>query len=118
MGSSAALTTATHYYASQTENSCESTLRLDVTVTINTSPNLTGLTTTASDVCQTNLSVVTLGTTSLPNGTYTVNYTLTGTNTQGATNESMTVSGGSNGGTFNTPTLSTAGATTVTINSL
>ena len=33
-----ALTDATHYYASQTVNGCESVLRLDVLVTINTTP--------------------------------------------------------------------------------
>ncbi len=37
--SSDALTTATHYYAGQTVNGCPSASRLDVTVTINTTPS-------------------------------------------------------------------------------
>ena len=114
----AVLTTGS-YFASQTNgDGCESTTRKQVSVTINPNPDLTGLTTTASDVCQTEQSVVTLSTTTLPNGTYMVNYTLTGDNSQSATDVSMSVTGGTNSGTFTTPALTVAGTTTVTINSL
>ena len=107
------------YFASQTNgDGCESTTRKEVAVTINANPNLTGLSTTPTNVCQEDPSVVTVSATSLPNGTYTVNYTLTGDNAQGATDIPMTVSGGTNSGTFSTPDLTTAGTTTVTINSL
>jgi len=114
----AVLTTGS-YFASQTNgDGCESTTRLEVAVTINANPDLTGLTTTASDVCQTEQSVVTLSATTLPNGTYSVNYTLTGNNAQSAADVLMSVTGGSNSGTFTTPSLTAAGTTTVTINSL
>ncbi|MFA6127960.1 MAG: choice-of-anchor L domain-containing protein [Bacteroidales bacterium] len=86
-------------------------------ITVTPNPDLTGLSTNATDVCAGNASVVTLAGTSLPNGTYTVNYTLTTTNAQGPTDATMTVSGG-NSGTFNTPVLSSAGTTNLTINSL
>ena len=114
----AVLTTGS-YFASQTNgDGCESTTRKQVAVTINPNPDLTGLTTTASDVCQTEQSVVTLSATTLPNGTYMVNYTLTGDNSQSATDVSMSVTGGTSSGTFTTTSLSVAGTTTVTINSL
>jgi hypothetical protein len=38
LATSTALTDGTHYYASQTVNGCESVARLDVTVTVNTTP--------------------------------------------------------------------------------
>ena len=114
-----AFLTTGSYFASQTNSDgCESTNRKEVAVTIHANPDLTGLATTASDVCQTAQSVVTLSATSLPNGTYTVNYTLTGDNAQSATDVSMSVTGGSNSGTFMTPDLTVAGTTAVTINSL
>ena len=39
LATSTPLVNATHYYASQTVNGCESVLRFDVTVTVNTSPS-------------------------------------------------------------------------------
>ncbi|MBK8706315.1 MAG: hypothetical protein IPN33_23960 [Saprospiraceae bacterium] len=44
---STALVNGNHYYASQTVSGCESTSRLDVTVTINNAPTTTGVT-----ICQ------------------------------------------------------------------
>ena len=107
------------YFASQTNgDGCESTTRKEVAVTINANPNLTGLSSSPTNVCQEDPSVVTVSATSLPNGTYTVNYTLTGDNAQGATDIQMNVTGGTNSGTFSTPDLTNDGTTTVTINSL
>ncbi|MEI6679114.1 MAG: lectin-like protein [Mariniphaga sp.] len=110
------LVNGTHYYASQS-TTCESTARLDVTAIINATPVLTGLTTSASSVCAGDPSVVTIGATSLPNGSYTVNYTLTGANAHAATDVTMTVTS-VNSGTFNISSLSVPGTTTLTINSI
>ncbi|NEW82363.1 MAG: hypothetical protein GZ094_08365 [Mariniphaga sp.] len=87
------------------------------TLTVNTAPNVSGLTTTAAAACSGSTSKITVSATSLPAGTYIVNYTLSGANTQAATNATMTAVGG-NIGTFNTSALSSAGSTTVTINSI
>ncbi|MEP4831561.1 MAG: Ig-like domain-containing protein, partial [Cyclobacteriaceae bacterium] len=81
-------------------------------------PDLTGLATSATDVCAGTASTVSVSATSLPDGAYTVNYTLTTTNAQGATDVAMTISGGTNSGTFSTPSLVSAGTTNVTINSI
>lgn len=94
-----------------------SSVSYPITITITSFINLTGFNTSASGACTGSYSTVTLATSSLPNDTYTVNYTLSGANTQAATNATMIVSGG-NTGTFNTSTLSNPGATTITINSL
>ncbi|MFC2106815.1 hypothetical protein ACFLRY_00620, partial [Bacteroidota bacterium] len=109
--------TANTYYKVVVTNANGSTTSDVATVTVNASPDVTGFATSVTDVCAGNASVVTLSATSLPDGDYTVNYTLTGDNAQGATDVAMTVSGG-NSGTFNTPVLNTAGTTTVTINSI
>jgi hypothetical protein len=45
------LTSATHYYATQTVSGCESTTRFDVTATVNTTPTISG--TTAGSRCGT-----------------------------------------------------------------
>ncbi|WP_406658481.1 beta strand repeat-containing protein, partial [Marinoscillum sp.] len=113
--------TSTKYYlrkATSTANgySCEDESNL-VTITVTGSPDLSGLSTSASDECIGNNSTVTVSATNLPNGTYTVNYTLTGTNAQSATNTTMVVSSG-NSGTFTTSSLPSAGTTNLTINSL
>jgi hypothetical protein len=89
----------------------------EAVLTVNSTPDLSGLITTATDVCAGEVSVVTISTTSLPNGTYTINYTLSGANTQSATDETMIVSSG-NSGTFNTVALTEAGTTNLVINSI
>src|SRR5665647_2748311 len=87
------------------------------TLTVNLPPNLSGFNTLAADACTGNTSVVRLSATTLAIGTYTVNYTLSGANSQAATNSTMTVVAG-NIGTFNTSVLANAGSTTITINSV
>ncbi|NTW31333.1 MAG: LamG domain-containing protein [Bacteroidetes bacterium] len=44
LATSTPLVNNTHYYASQTANSCESITRLDITATVNTTPTITGTT--------------------------------------------------------------------------
>jgi hypothetical protein len=80
------------------------------------SPVLTGLTISATKVCAGDPSVVSINASTLVDGNYTVNYTLTGVNSQSATDVSMTVSG--NTGTFLTNALTNSGTAILTINSL
>ncbi|SHL55776.1 Purple acid Phosphatase, N-terminal domain [Flavobacterium flevense] len=70
------LTNGTHYYASQTLNGCESASRLDVTVTVNALPTLSGAS-QASPVCAGSGATVNL-TGMLPNSTSTISYTING----------------------------------------
>ncbi|WP_369765998.1 T9SS sorting signal type C domain-containing protein [Flavobacterium sp. WC2429] len=72
------LTTATHYYASQTSAGCESTARLDVTVTLTTANTLTltsAAATTGQTVCInspiTNITYSTTGATGISNNNVT-----------------------------------------------
>ena len=51
LSTSTSLTSATHYYATQTVSGCESTTRFDVTATVNTTPTISG--TTAGSRCGT-----------------------------------------------------------------
>jgi hypothetical protein len=93
-------------------NCAGSSFDLDVIV----SPALNGLTISASKVCGGDPSVLSINASTLVDGDYTVNYTLTGENSQSATDVSMTVSG--NAGTFYTSALTNSGTTIATINSL
>ncbi len=86
-------------------------------ITVTSFVSLTGFTTTAAAACTGTASTITVSSSDMPNATYTVNYTLTGTNPQAATNTTMVVSGG-NTGSFFTSVLLNAGSTTVTINSI
>ncbi|MFA5973632.1 MAG: GEVED domain-containing protein [Lentimicrobiaceae bacterium] len=109
---------ATRYYrAIVTSGVCSSANSNVVMITVNDIPDLSGLLTSATNTCSGSSSVITISATNLPNGTYTVNYTLTGANPQGATDVALIVSSG-NSGTFNTPVLASAGTTNLTINSL
>ena len=76
--------------------------------------------TSNATVCITSTASINVANTTpanLPNGTYTVFYTLTGTNT-GSFSTTMTVSGGTGAGSFTTGALANSGATTITINYL
>uniref|UniRef100_UPI000688E2EA T9SS sorting signal type C domain-containing protein n=1 Tax=Flavobacterium denitrificans TaxID=281361 RepID=UPI000688E2EA len=53
LATTTALTNGTHYYATQTANGCESTSRLDVTVTITPLPTVSPITGGATTVCTT-----------------------------------------------------------------
>ena len=66
VASTTALVNGTHYFASQTTNNCESTTRFDVTVIVNTAPEITTQPTAPTATCS--------GT-----GTQTLSVTATGT---------------------------------------
>ena len=81
------------------------------------SVNVTNFSTpSASNACTGSGSTVTINSSTLINGTYTVTYNLSGNNT--ATNATSTMNFSTGAGTFTTGTLSTAGSTTVTIVSI
>jgi hypothetical protein len=81
------------------------------------SDNITNMGTTAtSPVCQGGTSTVTVTSTTLADGTYTVYYNLIGANTATAQSASMTFSGVT--GTFTTIALANDGATLITITSV
>jgi trimeric autotransporter adhesin len=71
----------------------------------------------AAAVCVGNAATINVTSTAvnLPNGTYTVFYTL-GAPNAGTGNASMTVSGGTGSGSFTTSALANNGATSITIN--
>ena len=77
-----------------------------------------GMITSANDICAGSQATVNIsGITGLTDGNYTVNYTISGSNTQTATNiNNISFSSGS--ASFITPILSNSGSTTVTINKI
>jgi hypothetical protein len=99
---STALTTATHYYASQTVSGCESVARLDVTVIVNTTPSAPNPGTITQPNCSTATGSVVLN--GLPSsGTWTINPgAITGSGT------STTISG-LTAATYNFTVTSAAG---------
>ena len=88
-------------------------------VTVNPVPNISSFTSpTATAPCLGGSSVVTVNSTSLGAGTFTVTYNLSGANT--ATASSATLTMGTSAGTFTIPStsLTATGSTTVTITSI
>jgi hypothetical protein len=83
--------------------------------------NVLTTTTALTPICAGSASTVTLSSSTLPSGTYTVTYDLSGSNTASDQTTTMTFVAGSPGtGTFNipAPALANSGTTTVTINDL
>jgi len=78
--------------------------------------DLSNMATTATHVCAVAASTVTVTSSTLANGTYTVYYDLSGATTLTGQSASMTFTGGT--GSFTTINLSTAGVTTITITSV
>jgi hypothetical protein len=110
---------ATTYFVRKAKKGFCSATSNELTVTIKPLPNLAGQqTSTPVAYCKSKGVPITISGTGLADGSYTVNYTLTGANAQAATDASMTVSGGSKQGTFLSSVLSNLGSTTVTINSV
>jgi Secretion system C-terminal sorting domain/PKD-like domain len=83
------------------------------TANSNVLPTASNLSATASSTCSGSGSVVTVTSTTLSDGPYTVTYNVSGTNTIASTTAIMTFSDASNTGTFTTANLSTAGASNV-----
>ncbi len=104
----------TTYYVSTTASSCESP-RMPVVASVLNTVTLTSSNfnlVNATSVCAGSGSLVTVATSALLDGTYTVNYNVTGANTTSGT-ASMTMTSGS--GTFTIAALSTAGVNTITV---
>ena len=91
---------------------------VDYTVESNcTAPSISNWSSpTASTSCAGSASTVTINSTSIGSGTYTVTYNLSGANT--ATGSTATLTMGASSGTFSTSNLSSNGATTVTITTI
>ena len=96
---------------------CFSSTSNTVTIAPPASPNVSNFTMAAtSPVCSGGVSTVTVGSTTLGNGTFTATYNLSAPNAATGLTASLTIS--SNSGTFSTPVLSNTGTTTVTITSI
>lgn len=79
---------------------------------------LTAATTATGPFCGNSTSTVTIRSNTMPSGTYTVTYNLTGATSATGQTSTVTFTAGSPGsGTFTTPTL-VAGTTTITITSI
>lgn len=92
------------------------TVTYTTSATVNALPNVSVFSTSAANTCIGNASTVTITSSSLGAGTYTVNYNLTGANS--ATGNTATLVMGATSGTFNTSGLGSAGGTTVVINTI
>ena len=90
LATSTALVNNTHYYASQTINSCESTTRLNVTVTLSATPTTPAIGTITQPTCALASGSVILN--SLPATAWTLTQNPDATTTQG-TGTSFTKSG-------------------------
>lgn len=102
--------------ATNTTNLCSQQLSNTPTVSVNALPNITSFSVAASNVGMGNASTVNVSSTSLPTGTYTLTYNLTGANSATGITSSITMS--SNSGTFSTATLANSGSTNVVITSI
>ncbi|MGG9972080.1 beta strand repeat-containing protein [Ferruginibacter sp. SUN002] len=87
----------------------------DINITLNCSPpNVTGLSASAATICAKNPATVTVSSSNLASGSYTVTYDVSGTNTLSSRTATMNFTAGSPGtGTFLTDTLVSAGAANV-----
>jgi hypothetical protein len=111
-----ALTQTTYYLRIVTSGGCIDNSAV-VQVTVNPLPVVSNFTAVGlSNACIGTAAVVTVNSTTLTAGTYTVIYDISGTNTATGNTSSMTFASGS--GTFTTSVLSNAGSTTVTITSI
>src|SRR6185369_3430953 len=86
------------------------------TVRVNVGLDLSSFTAAAAANFQGTGSVVTVYSSTLGNGVFTVNYSLSGANIAGPNTATLTMNGGS--GTFTTSPLANIGSTTITINSV
>lgn len=97
-------------------NGCLSTTSNSVLLIVNPNPDVSNFSTTASSVCVGSASTVRITSSTLGNGNYTVNYTLTGSNPSANNSVALTMNNGT--GSFNTSNLNNTGAATVIINSI
>ena len=79
-----------------------------------TLPNVTGLSAAAANTCSGSSATVTVSSSNLSTGTYTITYNVSGTNSVSSTTATISFTSGSPGtGTFTTSSLVTAGAANV-----
>lgn len=105
----------TTYYVGTTSGTCLSS-RIPVVATVVSTIALSSANfniTNATDVCAGAGPDITVNSSNLIDASYTINYSITGSNTVGSATATMTVTGGN--GTFTTAPLSNAGANTITI---
>jgi len=107
-------TTTFNVLATTTATGCTTMMIATPTVTVNPVPAITNFSASAAGVCGGGGSVVTVSSTTLATGNYTVTYSVSGTNTVSLTTASMSFTAGSQGtGTFTTANLPTVGAANV-----
>jgi hypothetical protein len=115
--SQGALTQDTWYrVVVQSGGGCPEALSTVVKITVNPAPNVSNFSVTSGPVCSGGVATVTVNSTTLGNGTFTVGYNLTGANAASGLTASVTIAG--NSGTFSTPVLAAVGTTTVTVTSV
>lgn len=86
--------------------------------TSGSAPAVSNFSATAATICQGSGTTVTVTSTSLLSGRYTVTYNVSGTNTVSSTTATMTIASNGAGGTFTTPTLNNSGANSVNITAI
>ncbi|GAA4460107.1 hypothetical protein GCM10023093_02220 [Nemorincola caseinilytica] len=109
--------TNTYYFRARSAAGCWGNAG-GVTVTINNCVDVSNFAIVAANTCRSTATTVTVNSTTLAAGTYTVTYSLSGANTVSGATASITMA--SNTSTFSIPAgqLSAAGATTVTVTSV
>ncbi len=96
---------------------CPTAVSTTVKITIGAGPDLSSLSVSAaSPVCAGGISAVTINSSTLGNGTFSVIYDLSGPNAATGLTGPLNINAGS--GTFNTPILAATGTTTITITSV
>ncbi|HLP20435.1 MAG TPA: LamG-like jellyroll fold domain-containing protein, partial [Chitinophagales bacterium] len=115
--SQGALTQDTWYrVVVQSGGGCPEALSTVVKITVNPTPNVSNFGVASGPICAGGVATVTVNSTSLVAGTYTVAYTLTGANAANGLTASVVMSG--NTGSFSTGVLNSTGTTTITVNSV
>jgi hypothetical protein len=111
------VTTSNYYRAVVQSGVCAVEYSSASLVTVNASPDVSNFSVSAtSSVAQNASAVVTLSSTSLASGNYTITYNMSGANTATGLTASVTFASGS--ATFNTPVLANLGNTTITVASV
>lgn len=109
------ISSTTTYYASTTTGGCTS-LRVPVVATVTNTIALSSSNfnlTNATNICAGSSTRVTVTSSVLPDGNYTINYAISGANTVAGGTSAITITGGI--GSFNTSALSNAGSNTITV---
>lgn len=111
---SAAAGTYTVVVNNGTGNGCR--VAYTTSVTVNPQPNVTSFATLTNLPCQNTAATVTVNSSSLGNGTFTVVYDLSGSNVSTGNTATLVMSGGT--GSFSSVVMANAGVTGITITSI